>query len=254
MSGLADNLGKQIGPLPLGAWVAVVGTGLGVALWTKRNSAGTATDGGVSTGGGGLTTNGGGTPEDYVGVGGGGAWSYTGGGTTETGTGTGDTSGDGVQQITDNDSWARAAINYLIASNYDAANSQAAIQNALQGNALSVSQYALWTVALAHMGAPPFPVDILPPVSVPGPTTGTTPPPVPTPSAGGVWWTMSLYATLYRISNRFYGTDKRWDDIWRANSVYVHRPNGTLGFLTTADRVPTHVLSKYAGRKVWIPK
>ncbi len=30
------DLGKQIGPLPLGAWIVVVGGGLGIALYTRR--------------------------------------------------------------------------------------------------------------------------------------------------------------------------------------------------------------------------
>ena len=36
---MALNLAKQVGPLPLGAWVIVVGGGLGIAWWSRRNSA-----------------------------------------------------------------------------------------------------------------------------------------------------------------------------------------------------------------------
>ena len=31
------DFGKQIGPLPLGAWIVVVGGGLGIAVWNRKN-------------------------------------------------------------------------------------------------------------------------------------------------------------------------------------------------------------------------
>lgn len=33
------DMGKMVGPLPLGAWLAVVGGGLGLALYTRRQNA-----------------------------------------------------------------------------------------------------------------------------------------------------------------------------------------------------------------------
>ena len=51
------DLGRQYGPLPLGAWVAVVGGGLGIALYTRSRDKPTVNveDGsgvpGVGTGG-----------------------------------------------------------------------------------------------------------------------------------------------------------------------------------------------------------
>jgi hypothetical protein len=32
------DLSKQVGPLPLGAWLAVVAGGLGIAWYTRRNT------------------------------------------------------------------------------------------------------------------------------------------------------------------------------------------------------------------------
>lgn len=37
MANLADTLAKPVGPLPLGAWIAVVGGGMGIAWYSNRN-------------------------------------------------------------------------------------------------------------------------------------------------------------------------------------------------------------------------
>lgn len=34
---MSDTLSKPVGPLPMGAWVVVVGGGLGIAWWTRKN-------------------------------------------------------------------------------------------------------------------------------------------------------------------------------------------------------------------------
>lgn len=51
------DFGKQIGPLPVGAWIAVVGGGLAIAYWQRNSGSGdvevvedTSGDGGVGAG------------------------------------------------------------------------------------------------------------------------------------------------------------------------------------------------------------
>lgn len=39
MASLGDLMGRQVGPLPMGAWVAVVGGGLGIGVWVRRRQA-----------------------------------------------------------------------------------------------------------------------------------------------------------------------------------------------------------------------
>ena len=45
MTADAPNLGKQIGPLPLGVWIAAVGGGLGLAYFARKRSAAKVTPG-----------------------------------------------------------------------------------------------------------------------------------------------------------------------------------------------------------------
>jgi hypothetical protein len=153
------DLGKQVGPLPLGAWVAVVGAGLGVALYTRRQSQGA----GEPT----IVEDTSGVPG--VGTGVNGMWTDV----------TPVPPSNAPTTYTDNDSWGRAAIDRLIADGYQPAQVYSAITKALAGgqgdNALSVSEYAIWARALVLLKAPPIPVG----VSAPSPTgpPGTTPPP-----------------------------------------------------------------------------
>jgi hypothetical protein len=131
---MAVDLGKEIGPLPLGAWIVVVGAGLGIAYYTKQHS-------GAPT----IVTDTSGDPG--VGTGAVGGWSATtpGGGT-------------GQPTITNNEEWARAAINYLIAEGYDANVADSAIRKYLSGDKQSVQEYTLTGLALRKLGSPPVPL------------------------------------------------------------------------------------------------
>jgi hypothetical protein len=157
------DLGKQVGPLPLGAWVAVVGAGLGVALYTRRQSQGT----GDPT----VVEDTSGVPG--VGTGVNGMWTDV----------TPVPPSDTPTVYADNDAWARAAIDRLIADGYPAAQVNSAITKALAGgvgdNALSVTEFAIWARALVLLKSPPTPVGVPAPPSVPPGTT--TPPPTTKP-------------------------------------------------------------------------
>jgi hypothetical protein len=152
-SGMPD-LGKQIGPLPLGAWIIVVGAGVGIALYTRRSSP--APD---------IVESGNGIPG--VGVGGSGQF-------TELVPGAGGAGGATAQKPTTNEQWGVAAINWLISMNYPTMAADSAIRKYLAGSKMSAQEYTLigQVLALSGLGAPP---QVLPP------TENETEPPTPTP-------------------------------------------------------------------------
>lgn len=159
------DLGKQVGPLPLGAWVAVVAGGLGIAIYTRRQSNANSEPA--------IVDDTSGTPG--VGVGGSGMY------TDLTPVVTPPT----AASYTDNDSWGQAAINRLTAMGYNSGQVYSAITKALAGgsgdNQLSVSEYAIWSEAVRVLQAPPTPIAIpTPPTNTPPTTT----PPTTTPAAG----------------------------------------------------------------------
>lgn len=165
------DLGKQVGPLPLGAWVAVVGAGLGIAVYTRRQSASASeptvvedTSGvpGVGTGVNGMWTDVTPVPPSNA-----------------------------PTTYTDNDSWGKAAIDRLVADGYPSAQVYSAITKALAGgtgdNKLSVSEFAIWARALVLLKTPPIPVGV-PAPSPTGPPGTTPPPPAPKPTGYHMIW------------------------------------------------------------------
>jgi hypothetical protein len=158
------DLGKKVGPLPLGAWVAVVGAGLALSYYMsiKQPPADTTEDAtGALTG------------DDAVGVGGG-QFIYE---PPQTATTAGPV-------ITNNDEWAVAAIRYLISKGYDAASADAAIRLYMAAEQLTTAQWAMVTQALAYLGPPPVPLAAGP--SAPTPPTTPSAPGKPVLSVGGI--------------------------------------------------------------------
>lgn len=155
---MALDLGKQVGPLPLGAWLAAGGAGIGLALYTRRMGAAptdpslapvdTGADPGVGTGPGWVAV-----PPP--------------------------TTGPVAPDVSTNEAWGVAAINWLIAQGYDAAVSDSAIRKYLAGTKMSVQEYALYRIALTHFGSPPSPLP-------PGENPTTNPPPTSTPPVTGL--------------------------------------------------------------------
>jgi nucleoid-associated protein YgaU len=134
MAGL--DLGKQVGPLPLGAWLVVVGTGVGIAVFGKRNSGPPAPPEIVEDIGG------------VPGVGMGPGWvavpppSFA----------------PATPQITTNDEWAIAATNYLIAQGYDPGVSDQAVRKYISAERLGIQEYSLIRIVLTKIGALPYPL------------------------------------------------------------------------------------------------
>lgn len=150
------DLGKTYGPLPMGAWVVLIGGGLGIALYASRNK-GPAV-----------------AVEDASGVPGvgDGALSMWMQSAPPAGS---DMVADDV--FTTNEEWARACVNYLIAQGYDAALADTAVRKYLQSKKLTMSENALMKVALAKYGAPP--------VLLPEPPDLEQPPGPQPPGGGG---------------------------------------------------------------------
>jgi LysM repeat protein len=207
------DMGKMLGPLPVGAWVAVVGGGLGFMLYTRSHAPATGTD------------TGGGSPLDTVGNGAVGGWQGTGPATADPG-------GTNVGTITDNQSWASAVENWLIAHSYDPAQVVSAISNGLYGAALSPTQWAIWETALLHQGAPPenftpptqssptpIPVKPKPPPPKPKPPP---PKPKPKPHPSHTYYVVRPGDSLSKIAAKFHTT---WQVIYNNNRKIIHNPN-----------------------------
>lgn len=232
---MAVDLGKQYGPLPLGAWVAVVGGGLGIA-WYTRQRGGTQTV---------YTEDGSGTPG--VGTGAVSTWIQN----------TPPADDSVSKPPATNEEWARLAINYLIAQGYDPALSDTAIRKYLESTQLSLSENALVKIALAKLGAPPVPLPAPPDQPTPPPASGggggggTTPPPVTQPPPSQVRWVVvtpwpSKFGTLWGIAQHYYGSGAQYPRIYNANRVGVTRPDGTQGTIRNPNLI-------YPGQRLWVP-
>jgi|SRR5882672_1091337 len=131
MSNFIESLKKPVGPLPMGAWLVVVGVGLGIAYYSWKHKpaatsaavADTSTDPGVGVGGG-----------QFV---------YEAPATVTT------------PPITDNEVWAKTAINELIAEGYDPTSADAAIRRYVAGEKPDTKDSSLLNIVLGKLGAPP---------------------------------------------------------------------------------------------------
>jgi hypothetical protein len=227
------DFGKTYGPLPLGAWVVLVGGGLGIALYSSRSK-------GPKT-----------VVEDTSGV---------------PGVGTGAQSlwvqnappagSDSVadDKFTTNEEWARACVNYLIAQGYDAALADTAVRKYLQSKPLSISENALIKVALAKYGAPPVLLPEPPELPVipqpqPTPTPTPTPQPQPNPTTGRWIWVTpwpTKASTLWGIATIAYGRGSDWPRLYNANRVGVTRPDGSKGMIKNPNLI-------YVGWRIYCP-
>lgn len=200
------DLGKMVGPLPLGAWIGIVGGGLALTAYTRNR--GVAESGPVAG------------PDDVPeslngepGVGTGG-WTYTPPPTAESGS---------VESEPDtNESWGRRAVNGLIAQGYNAAVSDAAIRKYLEGAKLGAQEYTLVTIALGKYGAPPIllPAPVFGPPTLPKGTSGgagkptTVPKPKPVAKPHVRTYVVKPGDTLSGIGKKF---KVSWQSIYNAN-------------------------------------
>lgn len=243
MTGLAGvDLSKQVGPLPMGAWIAVVGGGLGIAWYVSKQQKSAPADTSADTPLDPGTANGS--------VGG---WTQT--QPTDTTT---------PVAIETNEAWAVRSINWLIAQNYDATTSDSAIRKYIAGGypAPSIKEWALISLALGKFGSPPNPLppsENSPPVIPPPPTSVqppiSQPPPVqnppPAPSPVTVRWDVvtpwpTKTSTLSGMAAKWYGNQSKWPTIYNANKTGTRRPDGSMGMISNPDRLHT-------GWRIYIP-
>lgn len=239
------DFGKMVGPLPLGAWIGIVGGGLAFMAYSRSQTAeapaeafeeweDTSIPEGVGVGG----TVGGGAG------GGSGGWTYT----------PPATDAPVSQEPDTNEAWARRAVNGLIALGYDPAVSDSAVRKYMEGAAMGASEYALITIALGKYGAPP----ILLPAPFFGPPTMPKPPVAGAPGAGKPavvtkpkpvskpkvrYYVVRPGDTLSKIGKKF---GVGWQAIYNANRTGKKRADGSRGILSNPNRI-------VPGQKLIIP-
>lgn len=232
MSG--PNLSAMVGPLPLGAWLAVVGGGMGIMVYTRKQSnAVTTVTPSIDTSG-----------IAGVGTGGNGQWTNL----------TSPTNTNVASVITTNEQWSTAAINWLIGQGYNPAIADSAIRKYVVGDQLGMQELAMVTAALAHLGSmpqalqpSPFPLPVPPlprrpidlPIPVARPMTVKRPPsPKPVPAANKIrYYTIVSGDTLSGIAQRFYGNSARYVDVFNANRAGTIRADKTPGMLINANLI-----------------
>lgn len=220
MAGMPD-MGKMLGPLPLGAWIVVVGGGLGIAYYTHQNNTpnepaiveDTSGTPGVGDGGSGMYWQDASPPDNAGGVAG---------------------------APTDNDQWGRLATNYLIAQGYPPSVADSAIRKYLAGDKLSAQEFSLVNVALRQFGSPPIPLPppVFGPPKQPKPKPKPEPKPRPKPKSKpkpkpkehkpvvkkphNRYYTVRRGDTLWDIARRFYHNPNEWRRIYNANKGHGH--------------------------------
>lgn len=214
---MALDLGKQVGPLPVGAWIAVVGGGLAIGWYFSSGSAKGGGSGDVPL-----------VPVTEPGVGtGGGQFIYDPPTNVDNPT---------DNKITDNSTWGRRAINWLIAKGYDPGTSQSAVSKFLNGTNRTLTEQTLINLALIEFGSPPEDVPLVdtpvtpPPVTPPPTKPPVTPPKPPVPDKRPYWYhTVRAGETIGTISAKY---KTSWWNIYVTNDMIGLRPDGSRGLLT----------------------
>ena len=134
------DMGKMVGPLPLGAWIAIVGIGVSVVVFTRRSDSSQMVED--------STIYNDTSPMPGVGVGGSGMWQDL---TVPT---TSDNSTASATP-TDNDEWAKFGLNQAIGLGYNPTQSDYAIRQYLSGGVLDTQSTSIINSILRSLGAPP---------------------------------------------------------------------------------------------------
>lgn len=179
------DLGKQVGPLPIGGWIAVVGGGLVVGYFINKGQAQQdaaaqqtqLTESGIGTGGSQFIYD---EPENMK------------------------PQGPDVEKT--NDQWGREVTNWLIGRGVDPYKADNMVRKYLSGEPLNAEERGMINLALTHFGAPPEP---LPPVDQPETET-----PSPTTDKPGALQSFVIYRNpgvnllAYRVDDK-----TKWVDI-----------------------------------------
>lgn len=237
------DFSKPIGPLPTGAWIAVVAGGLGIMFYTRNHQSASVTD----------PT----TLADAVGAG---PSAFTAVSPTPS-------PPSNIPSFTDNAGWSVAAIIWAIAHGIQPTIADAAVRNYINGlPPANAQQSAIIDQILGALGPPPTtlpPPPVQPPPIVPPPPPPHPPPPVPhphphpppppppaPPPATGKWFIVTPWptqnSTLSGIAQSAYGNGAQWPTLFNANRVGVTRPDGSAGMISNPNLI-------FAGWKIWAP-
>lgn len=233
------DLGKQVGPLPMGAWIAVVGAGLGIGYLINRNMANKSdddpavpyrvTESDIGRGGVGFSPVSPPVDEDK---------------------------GPVIEET--NQTWGKKVVRWLVAEGHDPGTSDNAVRKYLYGQNLSIQEQMLLNLAIVKFGPPPEPlppvvIPVIPPPIVPPPVVKppvvnpppvVKPPPPPPPPPAPRTHKVVTNDTLSHIAVRYYGngSTSSWMRIYNANAGTIEAaarargrasatgPNGTKGW------------------------
>lgn len=216
---IMDKLGKRIGPLPLGVWIAVVVGGLGIGWYFSR---GMSEENGKETQ---LTESG-------VGVGGG-QFVY-----------------EPIEEINrpdqepdTNEKWGNRAINWLITQGVDGTVATSAITKFLTGANRTWQEALLINRVLLKFGTPPesVPLPDVPDPQIPKPPPAKPPPKPPKPPAkpGGYKYYTTVRGDTLAVVSKKTGVHS-WVIYW-ANDRANLRPDGSPGVLRSPLSIPANV-------------
>ena len=237
------NLGKKIGPLPLGVWVIIAGLAIGGYLYWKNSG---SPDADIAEEDAEAEQE----MEDVSipdGVGEGPGYTYFPPPVP--------LPAETTPNINNNQQWARYAIEKTIR---ETSLSNTAIANTvtryLAKQPLNENQVAILQQVFEIAGSPPKPLPII--RTKPGGGGGggggggNNPPHTPRPTPGdSKWHKIKRGQTLQGIARRYYERpEQRWRDIFNANRKDRNRPGPADGFLKSPDDVKNHV-----GRWLYIP-
>lgn len=220
---MAFDLGKKVAGLPLGAWVAVVAGGLAIGWYASNGMSKSSSKQEIPL-----------EPQTEPGVGtGGGQFIYD----PPTNVDTPDNN-----KISDNNTWARRAINWLIAKGYDPGVSQSAVSKFINGTNRTLTEQTMINLALIEFGAPPEEVPLPEsPVTPPGTTPPVVTPPVNTKPY--VLHKVVTGETIHTIAAKYH---TGWLNIFVANDKVGLTPSGSRG-------VMTHPFENIQGKTLVIP-
>lgn len=224
---MKPDLGKMIGPLPVGAWVAVVGGGVGLAyLANRRRGAAPAVAPGADQADPGTPTGG------AIGLPGAPITAAPGDSPTPA-------------KPTTNDEWVAAGTRELVGRGYGALLVQTALTKYVLGEKVTPEEQSVIESALRIVGPPPFtpplsptPVPTRPPLRpspMPRPTPMPrpkppppvhAPPPIRPPQPKPVH-IVGAGETLTSIAKKYYGDGNLWRRIYDANLATIG-PNPSL--------------------------
>lgn len=251
---MAFDLGKMVGPLPLGAWIAAVAGSLGLAVVLNRQGGGAAEEGTTAPDAPPTPT------ADTIFV-------------VDRTEGAGNVNQPAARgAFESNNEWRLWIATNLVGRGLDASKVDGALNRYLRGDDCVVGDSEIISAALG-LAFPPDPVPVRPPCPAairPGPstpapvpapvfrppvrtpTTPTKPPPppvkspAPSPSVPSTSYVIVSGDTLSGIAQRFYGDASIWRELYYANGSVLNAANAARGKPADPDLI-------FPGTRITLP-